>query len=150
MVAAAKQVAIGGLDTEAEQTAEAGANYTWREQLWSAMRMFVETYIDGNLKKYDAVAHRLNKIWEPAGRSVSPGALKNSLAADPVSANRNNFRLEWAFWFASQDQDIARLLGMHIKPEKTAEQLLDDQEAAMREVLTHKQVEQIKRRARTL
>jgi hypothetical protein len=147
MVASAKQVSIGGLDTEREQKLDAEANYVWREQLWSAMRTFVECYIDAEngLKKHDGCAFRLNKIWEPKGRAVTGGALKNALE----DASRNNFRLEWAYWFASQDQDVARLLGMHVKPEKNAEQLLADTEAEMREVFTHKQVEQIKRRART-
>lgn len=151
MVAAPKQVSIGGLGTETDESDDIEAARVWRAQLWSALRMFVETYVDSSgLKKYDGCAHRLNKIWEDEGRPVTAGALRNALAPTADAANRNNFRLEWAYWFASQDQDVARLLGMHVKPEKTAEQLLNDQETAMREVLTHKQVEQIKRRSRIL
>jgi hypothetical protein len=148
MVASARQVSIGGLDADRDLAIDKKANHTWREELWSTMRVFVESYIDAEngLKKHDGCAFRLNQIWEEKGRPVTGGALKNALE----DSNRNNFRLEWAFWFASQDQDIARLLGMHVKPEKTPEQLLADQETAMREVLTHKQVEQVKRRARTL
>lgn len=134
-----KQVEIGGLSTEHDRKLETEATYVWREQLWSAMRSFVESYIDGGLKKHDAVAYRLNQIWEPKGRPVTAGALKNALE----DVNRNNFRLEWAYWFASQDEDIAKLLGCKVKPKKTAEDRLADWEAVIRARYSHKEAEKI-------
>lgn len=149
MVAVLKQVAIGGLDTEADEVAEIEATRVWRAELWSAMRMFVETYIDSSgLKKYDGCAHRLNKIREDEGRPVTAGALKNALAADPASANRNNFRLEWAYWFAARCPDIAALLARHVRPKKTGDERAADIEAEVRETLSHKEAEKLFRRAR--
>lgn len=147
---APKQVEIGGLDTEDDRKAEANANYAWRDALWAAMRSFVESYIDGSLKKYDAVAHRLNEIWEPAGRPVTSGALKNALAPDANAANRNNFRLEWAYWFATHDEDIAKLLGCKVKPKKTAEDRCGDWERVIRARYSHKEAEKIIREVNAL
>lgn len=146
MVAAPKQVAIGGLDTSHEQELEVEATYKWRDLLWSAMRTFVLSYIDAEngLKGYDGCAFRLSKQWDKKGRPVSAQGLKNALE----DSNRNNFRLEWAYWFASQDAEIAELLARHVKPTKTPEQFNQDLIAVMRKYLAHKLVEQIEREAR--
>jgi hypothetical protein len=148
MVALAKprQTAIGGLDSEQDRVNEAGATYVWREQIWAAMTSFVESYIDAEngLKKHDGVAFRLNQIWEEKGRPVTGGALKNALKDE----NRNNFRLEWSFWFASQDEEIARLLGCKTKPNKTAEQLNADWEAVIRETFSHREAEKLIRKVK--
>ncbi len=147
MVAVAKQVEIGGLDTDRDRAIEKETAYVWREQLWSAMRSFVECYIDADngLKKHDGCAYRLNEQWESKGRPVSPGALKNALE----DQSRNNFRLEWAFWFGSQSAEVAALLARHVRPAKTAEERLADLEAELREELSHKRAEAVMRRART-
>lgn len=144
MVAAAKQIEIGGLDSETERKQEKKDCYLWREELWQLMDAFVETYSDGNLRKHDAVAFRLNQIWEPKGRPVTPGALKNALE----DVNRNNFRLEWAYWFASQDEDIARLLGCKAKPAKTLEQYFDDFISELGKDLAHRHIQAALRRAK--
>lgn len=150
MVAAAKlsspQTMIGGLSTDQDLLNEKKAAHLWRTELWWAMRSFVESYIDAEngMKKYDGCAFRLNQHWEELGRPVTPGALKNALE----DSNRNNFRLEWAFWFASQDQDVAKILARHIKPAKTVEQYNADLEAEVRETLSHKEAEKVIRRAR--
>lgn len=146
MGAAAKQVEIGGLDSEAEEALAIEAGYVWREQLWSAMRSFVESYVDAEngLKKYDGCAYRLNKRWEEKGRPVTAGGLKQALA----DAERNNFRLEWAYWFASQCPDIARLLGCKMKAAKTLEELFEDFITELGEDLPHKRIQGALRRAR--
>lgn len=145
---APKQVEIGGLDTERDRKLETEACYVWREQLWSAMRSFVESYIDADchLKKHDGVAYRLNQIWESKGRPVTAGALKNALE----DANRNNFRLEWAYWFATQDEEIARLLGCKVKPKKTAEDRCNDWERVIRARYSHKEAEKMIREVNAL
>ena len=144
MVAVARQTEIGGLDTEAEEKQSAEAGYVWRERLWSAMRSFVESYIDADngLKKHDGCAFRLNQRWEKKGRPVTGGALKNALE----DVNRNNFRLEWAYWFAEQDEEIAVLLGCKVKPKKTTEELLDATDAEIRALLSPKEAEKLFRR----
>lgn len=143
-----KQVEIGGLDSERDETLSAEAGYVWRAELWSALRSFVESYIDAEngLKKYDGCAYRLNKRWEPLphGRPVTAGALKQAL----TDSERNNFRLEWAYWFAEQNEDIAKLLGCQVKPAKTTEQLFDDFLAELGEELAHKRIQAALRRAR--
>ena len=141
----AKQTAIGGLHSDEELEAEVEAGYVWREQLWSAMRQFVAGYIANGLKGYDAVAHELNARWERKGRGVTSGVLRAAL----LDNERNNFRLEWVDWFAARDRDIADLLGRRVKPMKTAEQMLDDVIAEMRDEMSHKRVEAVLRKART-
>lgn len=146
MVAAARQVEIGGLATPTEQSNEVEAAREWRGALWPAIRSFVEGYIDAEngLKKYDGCAYRLNAIWEDFGRPVTSGALKQAL----LDAERNNFRLEWVFWFASQDADIAKILAQHVKPEKTAEQLLSDLLIELLEDLSPKRIQAALKRAK--
>lgn len=143
--AAAKQVEIGGLDSEADETQSITAGRIWRKELWLAIYSFAQSYVDAEtgLKKYEGCAYRLNKRWEDEGRPVTGGALKNAVE----DANRNNFRLEWAFWFAEQDADIARLLGCKVKAAKTVEQERDDLKAEVRETLSHKEAEKLFRRA---
>lgn len=46
MVALSKQVAIGGLDDPRDELAEIEAGYVWREELYSAIRLFIAGYID--------------------------------------------------------------------------------------------------------
>jgi hypothetical protein len=141
MVAVLKQVSIGGLETETDRNAERKAARSWRFQLWEAMRSFVESYIDveNGLKQYDGCAFRLSEHWDELGRPVSAQALKNAL----LDLNRNNFRLEWAFWFAAQDQDIAKLLAMQVKPKRTADDINKAWEAKIRSRYSHKEAEKI-------
>jgi hypothetical protein len=147
MAAIAKQASFGGLDTETNTAKATEAAYTWREQLWSAMRLFVETYVDleNGLKKYEGCAFRLNKIWEEKGRPVTAGALKQAL----TDADRNNFRLEWADWFASQDSEVAALLGRRVKPQQTKDEYIAALEAEVRDTLSHRQAEALLKRARS-
>jgi hypothetical protein len=147
MVAVAKQASFGGLDNDQQRIADTEASYTWREQLWSAMRLFVETYVDieNGLKKYDGCAFRLNKIWEDKGRPVTAGALKQAL----TDSDRNNFRLEWADWFASQDVDVATLLARRVKAAQTKDEYIAALETEIRDTLSHRQAEALLRRARS-
>jgi hypothetical protein len=126
VVAAAKQIAIGGLD---DDTAEIEAGYVWREALWSAMRSFVASYMAGGLRGYDAAAAELDKRWGAKGRPVSASALRSALH----DAERNNFRAEWLDWFACRSADIAELMARRVKPIKTPEERLADLEAEIRE-----------------
>lgn len=145
MVAVARQAVIGGLDTERDDELSIEANLRWRDELWSAIRTFIIGYVDANgLKGYDACAFRLSKIWEPEGRGVGAAVLRASLSKD---CERNNFRLEWAFWFADQDQDIAALLARKLRPAKTEAELRADLEAEVRDEYP-KQAERLIRRAR--
>lgn len=145
MVAAPKQIALGGLQTQDEEQAEIEAGYIWREQLWSTMRQFVSSYLAGGLKGYDAVAAELDRRWGPKGRPVSASALRSALH----DAERNNFRAEWLDWFAWRSEDVAALMARRVKPEKTDKERLADLEAELREVLSHKQAEAVLRKART-
>jgi len=145
MVAVAKQVSIGGLDTDKAEAQATEAARNWRGQLWSAMRSFVETYVDANgLKKYDGCAFRLNEQWEEMGRPVTPGALKQAL----LDAERNNFRAEWLFWFASECEEVAELMARKAKPPKTDAQYAKDLEDGIRANLAHKLAEKVIREAR--
>ena len=145
MVAAPKQLAIGGLEDAAEMRAEIEAGYLWREQLWSAMRTFAANYVTGTgLKGYDAVAAELDLRWGEKGRPVSASILRAALH----DVERNNFRLEWVDWFARRDPDVAALLAHQVKPAKTDAERLADLEAELREELSHKRAEAVLRRAR--
>lgn len=141
----AKQIEIGGLDSERDETLSIEAGYVWREQLWSAMRSFVESYVDveTGLKKHEGCAYRLNKRWEDKGRPVTAGSLKQALA----DAERNNFRLEWAYWFGEQSPDVAALLGRHVKPQKTDRELLEALLTELLEDIPHKRIQAALRRA---
>lgn len=129
MKAAAKQITIGGLEDPAEEQAEIEAGYVWREQLWSEMRQFVDSYMAGGMRGYDAAAAALDRRWGPKGRPVSASALRAALH----DHERNNFRAEWMDWFAARSPAIADLTGRRIKPVKTAEERLADLEAELRE-----------------
>lgn len=144
MVAVGKQIALGGLESQDEEDAEIEAGYIWREQLWSAMRQFVAGYIAGGMKGYDAVAAALDKRWGAKGRPVSASALRSALH----DVERNNFRAEWLDWFACRSEDVAELMARRVKPIKTDKERLADLEAELREVLSHKQAEQVLRKAR--
>jgi hypothetical protein len=127
--AAPKQLALGDLQTEAEEAAEIEAGYLWRAALWGSMRQFVIGYIGPNgLKGYDAAAAALDKRWGPHGRGVSASALRAAL----LDSDRNNFRLEWADWFAARSPEIAELMARRVKPVKSAEERLADLEAEIR------------------
>lgn len=145
MRVAAKQVEIGGLGTAAERDVQIEASRLWREQLWSAIRMFVIGYIDvgTNLKGYDGCAYRLNEIWEDEGRPVTGGSLRAAL----TDTERNHFRLEWVDWFASQSSDVAELLARRVKPKKTDRELLDAFLDELLEDIPHKRIQAALRRA---
>jgi len=90
------------------------------------MRAFVAGYLGTNGQRgYDAVAAELDRRWGPKGRPVSASILRSALQ----DVERNNFRLEWADWFAARDADIANLLARRVKPVKTAEEELADLKA---------------------
>ena len=144
MVAAPKQIAMGGLEDPTEDEAEIEAGYIWRESMWSAMRQFVASYMSGGLKGYDAVAAALDKRWGLKGRPVSASALRSALH----DVERNNFRLEWADWFAARCPDIAALMGRRVKPLKTPEQELEDLRNEIRETYP-KHADGVIRKART-
>jgi hypothetical protein len=145
MVAASKQITIGGLEDPADEDAEIEAGYLWREQLWSALRTFVSGYIANGQKGYDACAAALDKRWGSRGRSVSASTLRAALA----DSERNYFRAEWLDWFAVRDADVANLLAHRVKPIKTPEERIADLEAELREELSHKRAEAVLRRARS-
>lgn len=129
-----KQVELGGLENAAEEQAEIEAGYLWRETLYSAMRSFVAGYVAHGQKGYDACAAALDKRWGERGRPVSASALRSALN----DVERNNFRLEWANWFAARSPEIADLLARRVKPAKpakTAEERLADLEAEIRSEL---------------
>lgn len=129
MKATARQIAIGGLEDAAEEQREIEAGYLWREQLWSAMRQFVDSYLANGQRGYDAAAAALDKRWGEKGRPVSASALRAALH----DHERNNFRAEWLDWFAARSPEIADLMARRVKPVKTAEERLADLEAEIRE-----------------
>jgi hypothetical protein len=141
---APKQLEMGGFESPADEEAEIEAGYVWREQLWSALRSFVNGYIANGQKGYDAVAAALDKRWGPKGRSVSASKLRAALH----DSERNNFRAEWLDWFAARDREVADLIARRVKPAKTAEDRIADLEAEVREALSHKLAEQVIRKAR--
>jgi hypothetical protein len=138
------QVSIGGLEDPKEIDAEIEAGYLWRESLWSAMRSFTTGYLHGGLKGYDAVAAELDRRWGPKGRPVSASVLRAALH----DVERNNFRAEWLDWYCARSEEIAAIVGRRVKPEKTAEQMLEDVIAELREEMAHKRVEVVLRKAR--
>jgi hypothetical protein len=147
MVAAAKQVEMGGLEDPAPRTQEIEAGYLWRERLWSAMRQFVFGFVDvrTGLKGYDACAYGPQPALGAEGAPrVTPAALNAALQ----DSERNNFRAEWLDWFAGQDKDIADILARRVKPAKTDAELLADIEAELRDELSHKSAERLLRKAR--
>lgn len=150
----AAQVAIDGLQTQAERDAEEReeeleieAGVLWRTALWSAMRTFVAGYIGKNKAKgYDAVAAELDKRWGPPphGRPVSSSVLRACLH----DSERNNFRAEWLDWFAARSPEVADLMAKRVRPEKTDRQLLEDFIVELAEDLSHKRIQAALRRAR--
>lgn len=147
MTASLKQTEFGGFDPEKEEEAEIEAEYLMRQELFSALRMFVSGYLCNGLKGYDAVAFQLNKRWEPHGRSVTAGPLRASLS--PTNTERNNFRAEWLFWFMDNCAEVAEIMARKVKPEKTDRQLFDDFVEELKEDLSHKRIAAAVRRART-
>jgi hypothetical protein len=129
MAAVSKQIMIGGLEDVAEVEAEIEAGYIWREALYSAMRTFVASYSAHGLRGYDACAAELDRRWGPKGRPVAASALRSALN----DVERNNFRVEWADWFACRSPDVAELMARRVKPIKTLEERLADLEAELRE-----------------
>lgn len=146
MVAAPRQVEMGGLVDESEELLAIEAEKRMRFELWSAIRTFVISYVDvgTGLKGYDGCAYRLNRRWEPEGRPVTPAALRSALH----DAERNNFRAEWLFWFATECGEVADILARKAKPAKTDAERIADLEAEIREHLSHKQAEALLRKAR--
>jgi hypothetical protein len=144
VVAATRQIAIGGLEDPLDEELEIEAGYLWRDQLWSALRSFASSYMAGGLKGYEACAAALDRRWGSRGRPVSASVLRAALH----DVERNNFRAEWLDWFAARDRDIADLLARRVKPIKTAEERLADVEAELREELSHRRAEAVLRRAR--
>lgn len=143
MVAASKQIALGGLEDPADDDAEIQAGYVWREQLWSAMRLFVLSYRAHGLQGYDACAAALDKRWGEKGRPVSASVLSAALK----DSERNNFRAEWLDWFAARDGEIAELVARRVPPDKTdGDQYLDLCDELREEY--PKQADRIIRRAR--
>jgi hypothetical protein len=118
MAAVQKQFEIGGLENPAEEELEIEAGYLWREQLWSALRVFVAGYVANGQKGYDACAAALDKRWGRKGRPVSASQLNAALK----DSERNNFRAEWLDWFAARDRDVADLLAHRVKPKQTPEE----------------------------
>lgn len=133
---AVAQVEIGGLDTPADESAEIEAGYLWRDQLFSAIRLFVAGYVDANgLKGYEACAFALTKRWgsdeegrPQHGRPVSPAQLRAALA----DAERNYFRAEWLDWFACRSGEVADIMARRVRPEKTDRQFNEDLLAEIR------------------
>jgi hypothetical protein len=126
--AAAKQTAMF-LVTDAEEQAEITAGKLWRVELWAAMRAFALAYVGPNGEKGMAgCAAALDRRWGEEGRPVSESVLNAALK----DSERNNFRLEWADWFAARSSEIADLLARRVKPEKTWEQYARDLEAEIR------------------
>lgn len=146
MKAIPTQIVMGGLESEQEELAEIEAEYRVREELFSAIRMFIAGYICGSQKGYDAVAAQLNKRWEPHGRPVTGGPLRASLS---MNSERNNFRAEWLFWFMENCAEVAEIMARKVKPEKTDRQVLDDLLEELQEDLSHKRIAAAVRRART-
>lgn len=138
MAALPKQTAMVGLEDPADEIAEIEAGYLWREQLWIAMRAVARELT------YEVCAAALDRRWGTKGRPVSASLLRAALN----DTERNNFRLEWADWFARRSKDVADLLACRTKPTKTPEEVLADLEAELREELSHKRADQLIRRAR--
>lgn len=146
MVAVKRQVEIGGLADETAETQAIEAEKRLRFELFSAIRMFVNSYIDAatGLKGYDGCAYRLNRRWEGEGRPVTPAALRAALH----DAERNNLRAEWLFWFATECAEVAEVMARKAKPAKTDAQQILDYEAEARATFSHKEAEAFIRRAR--
>ncbi len=143
----ARQIEIGGLESDAEEALEIEAARAWRDQLYSAIRIFVHTYIDARtgLKGFNACAAELEKQWgDPErGRFVS-GALLQAALKD---SERNYFRAEWLFWFASRCPEVADLMARKSKPKKTADERIDGYQRVIREENSHKRAEAMIRKA---
>lgn len=146
MVAAAKQAAFGGLETEKEIEERLKSHRVWREELWGALRVFITGYSVGaglGQKGYEAVATELDRIWGPLGRPVSASQLRAALQ----DSERNNFRLEWIDWFTLVDPDIAAINAHRVRGPKTDKEELEDLRAEIRETYP-KHGEQVIRKAR--
>ena len=146
--ASSKQIALGGLESAAEEERQIKAARTWREELYGAIREFATSYIDARTgaRGYAACAAELEKQWgnPEQGRFVSAALLTAALK----DSERNYFRAEWLHWFASQSQEVAEILARRVKPTKTDREFLDDVIASMREEVGHKLTERILRMAR--
>lgn len=146
MVAVKRQVEMGGLADETEESQAIEAEKRMRFELFSAIRTFVIGFIDvrTGLKGYDACAYHLNKRWESEGRPVTPAALRAALH----DSERNNLRAEHLFWFASQCAEVAEVMARKVKPAKSDAQQVLDFEAEARATFSHKEAEAFIRRAR--
>jgi hypothetical protein len=146
MRAAPRQVEIGGLADETEESQAIEAEKRMRFELFSAIRSFVIGYIDmrTGLKGYDACAYHLNRRWESEGRPVTSGALRAALH----DSERNNLRAEHLFWFASECPEVAEIMARRVKPAKTDAQQVLDFETEARATFSHKEAEAFIRRAR--
>lgn len=144
MVAAVSQMSLVGIDADEEQ-AEIDAEVAWRTELFATCRQTVK-----DLGGYEVVASALDRRWgrQPDGKELGRPVSSSLLRAALNDAERNYFRAEWLSYFKSKSVDVARILAAGIKPKKTAEELLADLEAELREELSHKRVEQIVRKAR--
>lgn len=145
MKASANQTVMGGLETPEEEAAAVEAEILVREELFSAIRTFINGFISGGQKGYVAVANILNKRWEPHGRPVTEGVLRSSLSP---SGERNYFRAEWLFWFQDNSAEVAEIMARKSKPDKTDRQLLEDFIDELAEDLSHKRIQAALRRAR--
>jgi hypothetical protein len=143
-MAAVGQMKLVGIDSDEEQ-AEIDAEVAWRTELFAACRQAVKD-LGGN----EVVAAALDRRWgtQPCGKELGRPVSASLLRAALNDAERNYFRGEWLSFFKSKNEDVARIMAGGIKPKKTAEDLLSDLEAELREELSHKRVEQIVRRAR--
>jgi hypothetical protein len=144
MVAAVSQMKLVGIDPDEEQ-AEIDAEVAWRTELFAACRQAVK-----EMGGYEVVAAALDRRWgrQPDGKELGRSVSASLLRAALNDAERNYFRAEWLSYFKSKNADVARIMAAGVKPKKTAEELLVDLEAELREELSHKRVEQIVRRAR--
>lgn len=122
------QLAIGGLEDRAEEADELDAEALLREELWGALRAIARELT------YEVCAAELDKRWGPKGRPVSASLLRAALN----DTERNNFRLEWVFWFAKKSELIAELvleIGGRGRARKKPENELRDLKELMRREL---------------
>ncbi|HVY79868.1 MAG TPA: hypothetical protein VG994_02710 [Steroidobacteraceae bacterium] len=147
---AARQVEIGGLESAKEREIETTAARLWRAELYAAIKIFALSYIDAENggRGYDACAARLDEQWgDPErGRGVTGAILKATLN----DSERNYFRAEWLFWFATRSPEVADLMARKAKPKKTADERIADYQRVIRGEHSHKRAEAMIREAESL